>query len=164
MDTRMATLADIGLINSMAWRVFPPTYKGIIAEEQIQFMMQWMYSEENLRRQITRQGHTFLMAEEGKEPAGYVSVSSEEATLWELHKLYVLPDWQQKGVGKTLFNAAIAHIKALQQGPCVMQLHVNRHNKALGFYQHMGMKIAREGDFDIGNGFYMNDYILSIDL
>ena len=43
-----------------------------------------------------------------------------------------------------------------------MELNVNRHNPALGFYEHMGMSKAREGDFDIGNGFYMNDYIMGI--
>ena len=28
----------------------------------------------------------------------------------------------------------------------------------------MGMQIDRSGDFDIGGGFYMNDYILKADL
>ena len=33
-------------------------------------------------------------------------------------------------------------------------------NPALHFYQHMGLKILRRGDFHVGNGYYMNDYIL----
>ena len=41
-----------------------------------------------------------------------------------------------------------------------MELNVNRNNKALQFYQHMGMRKLREGDFPIGNGYYMNDYII----
>ena len=39
---------------------------------------------------------------------------------------------------------------------------VNRNNKAVGFYEHMGMKKSREGDFPIGNGYYMNDYIMQL--
>lgn len=42
----------------------------------------------------------------------------------------------------------------------MLELNVNRNNKALHFYEHMGMKKLREGDFPIGNGYYMNDYIM----
>ena len=31
-------------------------------------------------------------------------------------------------------------------------------------YEHLGMHKARQGDFDIGEGFYMNDYIMSIEV
>ena len=39
-----------------------------------------------------------------------------------------------------------------------------RNNKALQFYEHMGMRKLREGDFPIGNGYYMNDYIMGLDI
>ena len=32
---------------------------------------------------------------------------------------------------------------------------------AVDFYEHMGMHKDRTGDFPIGNGFYMNDYIMA---
>ena len=32
------------------------------------------------------------------------------------------------------------------------------------FYRHLGMTVLRQGDFHIGNGFYMNDYIMGLDL
>ncbi len=46
----------------------------------------------------------------------------------------------------------------------MMELNVNRNNKALQFYEHMGMRKLREGDFPIGNGYYMNDYIMGLDI
>jgi len=36
--------------------------------------------------------------------------------------------------------------------------------RALGFYERLGMRIADSGDFDIGDGYYMNDYIMSLAL
>ena len=48
--------------------------------------------------------------------------------------------------------------------PCLMELNVNRGNKALLFYERMGMRKLREGDFPIGNGYYMNDYIMGLDI
>ena len=50
------------------------------------------------------------------------------------------------------------------QGAKAFELNVNRHNKALDFYKKMGMSIDRSGDFDIGGGFYMNDYIMRKEL
>ena len=45
-----------------------------------------------------------------------------------------------------------------------MELNVNRENRAIRFYEHMGMHKARQGDFSIGNGYFMNDYIMSMEL
>jgi hypothetical protein len=32
------------------------------------------------------------------------------------------------------------------------------------FYKKMGMRVLRSDDFDIGRGYFMNDYIMGIDL
>lgn len=48
--------------------------------------------------------------------------------------------------------------------PVSVELNVNRNNQAVGFYRHLGMEILRQGDFHIGNGFYMNDYIMGLNL
>ena len=44
---RKATTDDCGLINQMAGEVFPATYKEILSPEQLDYMMDWMYSPEN---------------------------------------------------------------------------------------------------------------------
>ena len=131
---RKATTADIPLINHLAQQVFPETYKNILSSEQIAYMMDWMYSPESLRKQMEEEGHTYYIAYEECEAAGYVSIQPLDKDLFELQK------------------------------PCLMELRVNRHNPALGFYEHMGMKKLREDDCHIGNGYYMNDYIMGLDI
>lgn len=160
---RDATREDISTIHALAWRIFPYTYREILTPEQTEYMMEWMYSEANLATQMD-QGHQYLLAYEGTEPVGYVSIEREEEDLFHLQKIYVLPDCQGTGIGKRLFDAAIALIKRQHPTPCAMELNVNRHNRAVGFYQRMGMHIDRSGDFDIGNGFYMNDYIMRMEI
>ena len=59
---------------------------------------------------------------------------------------------------------AIKCIKEMHPEPCLMELNVNRNNKALQFYEYMGMRKLRKGDFPIGNGYYMNDYIMGLDI
>lgn len=161
---RKATLEDIEMINRLAWIVFPHTYKEILSPEQMEYMMDWMYSPENLYKQMTEDGHIYYLAFEGDEPAGYLSIQPECEHTYHLQKIYVLPSFQGKKLGKLLFEQAIKAIKELHPEPCQMRLNVNRQNKALTFYEKMGMKKVDEGDFHIGNGYYMNDYIMGLDI
>ena len=44
-------------------------------------------------------------------------------------------------------------------------INVNRYNtRAVNYYRAKGMTVARQGDFPIGNGYYMNDYIMQLDI
>ena len=164
-EIRKATLEDIPLINELAWIVFPHTYKELLSPGQIEFMMDWMYSPANLKKQMTEDGHTYFIAYEENEPAGYLSIQPEGEHTYHLQKIYVLPSFQGKKLGKQLFNQAIQAIKKLHPEPCQMRLNVNRYNtKAVDFYFRMGMKKVFEGDFYIGHGYLMTDYIMALDI
>lgn len=54
-------------------------------------MMDWMYSPENIRKQMEEEGHVYFIAYEGDEPCGYVSVQQQEENVFHLQKIYVLP-------------------------------------------------------------------------
>lgn len=160
-----ATLKDIPVIQSIAQVTFPVTYCEIITPEQNDFMMEMMYSTESLTRQMEEEHHTYLIACLDGKPVGYVSVQpldekEEGLDVVELQKIYVLPDHQGEHIGRFLFDEAEKFIKKIHPARCMMELHVNRHNKALGFYEHQGMRKLRQGDYPIGEGFFMNDYIM----
>ena len=159
---RKATTEDIPLIHTMAKEVFPATYADILSPEQLDYMMEWMYSITNLRKQMAEEGHIYYIAFKEDAPAGYVSIQPEGENLFHLQKIYVLPSFQGKYLGKLLFEQAIKAIKEIHPAPCKMHLNVNRNNKALRFYEYMGMEKVDEGDFAIGNGYYMNDYIMGL--
>ena len=108
------------------------------------------------------EGHIYYIAYKDGEAAGYVSIQPEGEHLFHLQKIYVLPLFQGCRLGKALFEQAVKAIKEIHPGPCEMHLNVNRNNKALQFYQHLGMEKVAEGDFHIGNGYYMNDYIMGL--
>lgn len=104
---RIATTKDIPLIRQMAEQVFPKTYRHIITSEQCDYMMDMMYSEASLLRQMTKEGHVYQLLSVDGEPAGYVSVQPIEADVYELQKIYVLPRFQGRHLGRTLFDAAV---------------------------------------------------------
>lgn len=164
MKIRKATTDDISLIRRMAEETFPATYREIITEEQIAWMMEWMYSHESLKAQMDG-GHVYYIAfDDNGSPQGYVSVERQGERLFHLQKIYVLPTAQGTGLGRTLFQTAVDHVRREGGEGCRMELNVNRYNKALSFYERMGMRRDREGDFPIGNGFFMNDFIMALDV
>jgi ribosomal protein S18 acetylase RimI-like enzyme len=135
-EIRKATLEDISLINELAWIVFPHTYNKMLPPGQTEYMMEWMYSEESLHKQMTQDGHIYYLAFKGDEPAGYRSIQPEGEHVYHLQKIYVIPHFQGLKIGKMLFNHAIISIKELHPEPCQMRLNVNRENtKAVEFYQ-----------------------------
>ena len=54
---RKATSTDCELIHKLAWQIFPETYKEILSKEQTEYMMEWMYSIENIRKQMEEEEH-----------------------------------------------------------------------------------------------------------
>ena len=158
LEIRKATLDNISLIRQLNLQIWPQTYSSILSGEQIDYMLELMYSAESLRRQMTMEKCTFLLIYDDGNPVGFASFSEEEPGSWKLHKIYVLPGQQGKGTGKFFLEHILAEIPAL--GAHRLLLQVNRFNKARDFYEKMGFSIIDSGDFDIGNGFYMNDYIM----
>lgn len=150
---------DIPLIRSLSQRIWPLTYSAIITPAQIEYMMDLMYSEDALRSQMEN-SHEFIIAYEGKEPVGFASFSLIEPGVYKLHKIYLLPEKQGKGVGSYMINEIISSIRGI--GGNSLLLNVNRNNRARDFYEKLGFEIIREEDIDIGNGYYMNDYVMQI--
>lgn len=149
----------VPIIKNLANIIWPLTYSEIISPQQVDYMMELIYSSSSLKKQIEK-GHQFIIAYDDEKPVAFASYSAKEnkPTIFHLHKIYILPNQQGKGIGKQL----MAYIKEDIKPASTLQLNVNRKNKALQFYQKMGFKIISEEDIDIGNDFYMNDYILEM--
>jgi len=159
-------LTDRDFIRSVSERTWPSTYGHIISQEQIDFMLDWMYSDESLEKQMDS-GCVFYIASIKKEneqweAVGFCSVSPEEegSKAHKLNKLYVLPSAQGTGAGKALLNKSIEVVKAA--GSSSLFLQVNKLNTAYSFYLKHGFIKEAEYKFDIGNGFYMDDYVMRL--
>lgn len=168
-EIRSATSDDIALIGNMAEVVFRETYRNILSPEQMEYMMEWMYSAHSLEKQMDNLGHKYFIASVEGRSAGYMSLNREKplpdgTELFHLQKIYVMPDFQKNGLGRLLIDKAIDYVKTLSSAPCRIELNVNRNNPAVGFYMNMGFRKVRQGDFYIGNGFYMNDYIMAVEI
>ena len=156
---RKAKEEDIPVIQDLAMRIWPLTYADYLSVDQLSYMLDKMYNKGELLQQFQK-GHNFLIAEENNQDLGFAgfSIYDAENYRYKLHKLYVLPEAHGKGIGKLLINEVVNVVRNL--GGKSLQLNVNRNNKAAEFYKKAGFEIKETVDLDIGNGFYMNDYVM----
>ena len=153
-----ASVNDISLIRELTFKVWPQTYAAILSQEQISYMLDMMYSEAVLKKQMTEEACRFIIVYDEEDPVGFASFSEIKSRVFKLHKIYILSSQQGKGTGKFLLDFIINEIQ--QQGASALQLQVNKYNKAKSFYEKLGFAVIEEADFDIGNGYFMNDYVM----
>jgi ribosomal protein S18 acetylase RimI-like enzyme len=161
LSVRKAGSNDIPIIRHIAFTTWPVAYGQILSKEQLDYMLDKMYSEPALQEQISN-GHQFYLAGFTENMLGFASVSKEADDCFKLNKLYVLPDTQKSGAGRALLQEVISYAKANNGRRLILQ--VNRHNQAKGFYEKQGFRIIEEIDLAIGNGYFMNDYIMELAL
>ncbi|MGB5942195.1 MAG: GNAT family N-acetyltransferase [Leeuwenhoekiella sp.] len=159
---RPARTENLQTIRELALKIWPPTFGGILSAEQIDYMLEMMYSLDSLREQQTN-GHKMFLMFLGEKAVGYLSLEHHLSGKWEhsftkVHKIYLLPQEQGKGAGKTLMDHAFAEAK--QKGDHAVMLNVNRFNKSVGFYERYGFETVATEDIDIGNGFLMEDFVM----
>lgn len=157
--------ADWPVFKKLVDEIWPVTYQNILSSEQIKYMMEMMYSLTSLKKQM-EEGSCFYIMYSAEIPVGYLALSTHyedknlnvEGSLTKVDKIYVLPKTQGTGAGRYLMDFAFAEAK--KAGDFGVMLNVNRDNKAIGFYEHYGFENAYSGDFDIGSGYLMEDYIM----
>ncbi|SHG20211.1 L-amino acid N-acyltransferase YncA [Flavobacterium fluvii] len=152
-----ATVEDIETIQKIAHTAWPVTYGDILSKEQIDYMLEKMYSEATLMDNLNK-GHHFVLVKENSVCLGFASFEhnylNEKCT--RLHKIYLLPEAHGKGLGKMLLERIVALAK--ENHSDTISLNVNKFNKVCVFYKKMGFEVVAEEDLDIGDGYLMEDY------
>jgi diamine N-acetyltransferase len=163
LHTRKATETDILTIRRICFEVWPQTYQNIISGAQIDYMLAMMYSSHAIRKQLTEEHCVFLIASTEGRDIGFASFSeTDEKQIFKLHKLYVSKMCQGLGLGKSLLHEVLAQARI--SGGLSVILQVNKFNVTKNFYLKNGFEVIREAQFDIGNNFIMDDYVMACKL
>jgi diamine N-acetyltransferase len=159
LTIREAGLADIAVIRELAFAIWPEVYATILSQEQLDYMLELIYSEASITRQMQEEGHHYLLMEDNGTACGFADYGATgKAGEYKLHKLYVQVREQGRGLGKQLLEAVEVRVKA--RGGTQLILNVNRNNRAKSFYERMNFTILETVDIAIGQGYFMNDYIM----
>lgn len=159
-ELKKAGPADAETIARLAEKIWKDHYIPIIGRNQVDYMLQLMYSVPALEQQM-RDGHEFFLLYSGGRPAGYISFSCKNPGEYFLHKFYIETEGQGKGTGTEVFRQALR----LYPGMRTLRLTVNRKNfKSVNFYFKLGFRIEEVKDFDIGGGYLMEDFVMRRDM
>lgn len=151
----LAKESDLGAIAAMAREIWNTHYVPMIGQEQVDYMLGKFYSHQSLTEQQSK-GHRFYLIGQEDATVGFLSVSDSGDRDYFLHKLYIYNQKANAGSGTEVLHELIR-----MTNPKTLTLTVNRQNyKSINFYFKNGFKIKSVEDFDIGNGYEMNDFVM----
>jgi GNAT superfamily N-acetyltransferase len=152
--------ADIDTLIPLAARIWHAHYPSIITVEQIDYMLERGYTRPVIEDEMLNGGVTWLTIKSDGVMVGFASVGPHAPGVMKLHKLYLLPEYHGTGIGAR----ALVEVEriAREMAATALVLNVNRHNsKAIRAYERAGWHISGQVTVDIGNGFVMDDYIMT---
>lgn len=161
MTISIAQKSQLFIIKELAYIIWPVAYGEILSKDQLDYMLDLIYTIESLEKQVDK-NHVFLLVEDNNQFIGFASyeLNFENSNKTKIQKLYVLPEIQGKGIGKQLINY-IKQIAADNKNLGLI-LNVNRFNKAKDFYLKYGFEITKEIKIDIGSNYIMDDYVMEL--
>lgn len=150
---------DIQIIAEVAEEIWHQHFIPIIGKAQVEYMVEKFQSVPALTSQIKKEGYEYFILRSEEEPCGYIGIHSEKDALF-LSKLYIRQEFRGQHIATKGFQFLIDLCR--DRNLKKIWLTCNKHNEnTLKIYDHLGFKVTDEQVADIGNGFVMDDYILT---
>ena len=147
---------NISAIQALARVIWNDHYPSIIGQDQVDYMLNRFYSHGAMLEQM-QHGQQFSLVMLDGVAVGFVAIEQRGEGSYFLNKFYIDTHCQRRGVGRGVWELLLTNLTSL----CEMRLQVNRQNhKAINFYFKMGFVIEQVADFDIGDGYFMNDFVM----
>lgn len=153
---REATQADAILVADISQQTFRYTFKDSNTPEDMELFLTQQFTRGKLMLEVGRPELTFLLAYQGAEVAGYVKLREGAPptglaanNVLEIARLYAMPAFIGKGVGKLLMQASLTTAKDRRKE--AVWLGVWEHNqRAIDFYHRWGFQQFGVTDFLLG--------------
>ena len=150
-------IGDVKMLSMVACEIVKDYYDPIIGSQQNDYMIKKFQSIDGIMEQL-EDGHIYYLAKSESEEIGFLSFYPKESKIY-LNKFYLHRNARGKGHGKELID--FIKNQARLMGYKAVFLNVNKYNEdSINIYKHFGFHIIREEKNSIGNGFYMDDYVL----
>ena len=150
---------DFLQIETLAHEIWEEHYTPIIGTDQVAFMLDKFQSVKSMQKQAQEGYEYFMILEEGRL-VGYLAFKEEADGLF-LSKVYVHSSVRGKGLGKAAIEFVKTEVK--NRGLSQIRLTVNKYNhNSIAAYLKMGFEKTRELVMDIGEGYVMDDYEMTL--
>ena len=118
MKVELADTSDVGELAVIGSQVFWNAYGGTAPDADIEHHVQTYFSEAAIGEEMARSGVTYLKATEDGQLAGLVKMRDGDVpqllpanSAVEVQQLYVSVDFQRRGVGALLMDAAASQVR-----------------------------------------------------
>src|SRR6218665_1834972 len=113
MQISEASKEQLQIVWQLAYAIWPDTDGEILSKEQLEYMLGNFYALPALEEQFNS-GHVFLLIKEEGVYLGFAAyeLNCKNSGKTKLHKIYVLPQTQGKGIGKLLLTEVENRAKA----------------------------------------------------
>ncbi|NBQ70626.1 MAG: GNAT family N-acetyltransferase, partial [Nitrosomonadaceae bacterium] len=155
------TAGDADVISALAETIWRHHYAHIISTEQIEYMLQQRYQPELIKKQLSSPVIWWrkLILDEAIIGFACCMLTNKPGEL-KIDKLYIHHDHHRKGYGAMLVKDAIQIMRENDLQSLILT--VNKDNRtAISAYRRYGFEITGDSIVDIGNGFVMNDYLMT---
>lgn len=147
---------DISTVQQLAREIWEEHYLPIIGQQQIDYMLDLFYATEKIQKELEEGVYWEILYLEN-EAIGYLVCEVEEENI-QLSKLYLKSKVRGKGLGKFLIDRSKEIAKENNKNS--IRLNVNKNNtQSIAFYERVGFLKVEAGVFDIGSGYFMDDFI-----
>lgn len=155
------TPEEIRKAAALADEIWHQHYGELLGKEQVDYMVEKFQSETAIANQL-EEGAAYVLALEGGEPVGYCAYYPEKERMF-LSKIYLQKAVRGRGIARRFLDRV--EREAREQGLPAVYLTVNKGNTgSIAAYKAMGFRTVDAVKTPIGNGFFMDDYIMQKDL
>ena len=155
----LETSNDFRQLEPFAASIWEQHYTPIIGADQVAFMLNKYQSAQAMFDQFSA-GYKYAVVICGDQKAGYFAYDSKAEKEVFISKLYIHKDFRRRGLGRHILDFIAKETRAL--GCTSMTLSVNKDNSnSIQFYTAYGFQTIKAQKVAIGEGFYMDDYVMS---
>ncbi len=153
---------DALTISTLAEVIWRRHYAGVISSEQIDYMLIQRYQPELIKEQLLNPEIWWRKLVLDEMIIGFACcMRTNKPSELKIDKLYIHCDHHRKGYGAMLMADAVEIMRENKLQSLILT--VNKHNQtAILAYRHYGFEITGDSIVDIGSGFVMNDYLMTL--
>ncbi len=144
---RHAKNTDIGQVRDLLVRTWHATYDSMYGAEKVTEITDRWHSIENLTGQLeAAKGNSdatiFLVTELDRTIIGTSFATGDTAGIVRLSRLYILPEFQGAGVGKSLLLSTLAPFTMATKATLEVEI---KNLSTIAFYQRYGFRTTSSG-------------------
>ena len=166
MEVRKAQLSDADALSKVAISAFIPAHGNSCPPQDLQSYMALNFNPKNLEEEIKDSDNTYYVLLDKEAIVGYYKINLNLSSTFissfnitYMSRLYVLPEYYDKGLGKKLFAHAITISKKNKQSGMWLKVWTGN-ERAIRFYKKQGFEVLGEDGFKISETHSNPNYVM----